>query len=64
MEIHPEFPENRLNDPKRQAELAVYLELQAAEAAGEAIYEARPNRSCKEVDFAIWLQDVARIAMQ
>ena len=64
MNIYPEFPENRLNDPKRQAELAVYLELQAAEVAGQAVYEARPNRSCKEVDFAIWLEDVARIAMQ
>ena len=64
MNVYPEFPENRLNDPKRQAELSVYLELQAAEVAGQAIYEARPSRSCKEVDFAIWFQDVARIAMQ
>ena len=64
MDLHPEFPENRLNDPKRQAELAVYLELQGADIFGQAIYEARPNRSCREVDFAIWLQDVARIAMQ
>ena len=64
MNVYPEFPENRLNDPLRQAELAVYLELQAAEVVGQAIYEARPDRSCREVDFAIWLQDVARIAIQ
>ena len=64
MNVYPEFPENRLNDPKRQAELAVYLELQAADVIGKAIYEARPDRSCREVDFAIWLQDVARIALQ
>ena len=64
MNVYPEFPENRLNDPRRQAELAVYLELQAAERSGQAIYEARPDRSCREVDFVIWLKDVARIAMQ
>ena len=64
MNVYPEFPENRLNDPRRQAELVVYLELQAADVIGKAIYEARPDRSCREVDFAIWLQDIARIAMQ
>ena len=64
MNVYPEFPENRRHDPKRQAELTVYLELPASGIAGEAIYEARPSRSCREVDFAIWIEDVARIAMQ
>ena len=64
MNVYPEFPDNRINDPRRQAELAVYIELQEADIIGQAIYEARPDRSCREVDFAIWLQDVARIAMQ
>ena len=64
MNVYPEFPENRRHDPKRQAGLTVYLELQASGIAGEAIYEARPSRSCREVDFAIWIEDIARIAMQ
>ena len=64
MNVYPEFPENRINDPRRQAELAIYLGLQAADVIGKAIYEARPDRSRREVDFAIWLQDVARIALQ
>ena len=64
MDVHPTFPENRLQDPKRQAELAVYRQLEASDAAGTALYEARPHRSGREIDFAIWLEDVARIAMQ
>ena len=64
MNIYPEFPANRLNNPKRQAELSVYRQLEASDAAGAAIYEARPHRSCPEVDFVIWLEGVARIAMQ
>ena len=64
MNIYPEFPANRLNNPKRQAELSVYRELEASDAAGTVIYEARPDPSCPEVDFVIWLEGVARIAMQ
>ena len=64
MNVYPEFPENRLNDPRRLAELGVYLDLQGADVVGQAIYEARPDRFCREVDFVIWLKDVARIAMQ
>ena len=64
MNVSPPFPEDRLNDPTHQAERTVYLELEAADVVGEAIYEARPDRSCREVDFVIWIEDVARIAMQ
>ena len=64
MQIYPEFPENRLREPKRQAELAVYRELEASGAAGITIYEARAYRDCPEVDFAVWLEGVGRIALQ
>ena len=47
--------------PSPHAELAVYLDVQGADVVGQAIYEARPDRSCREEDFAIWLQDVVRI---
>ena len=46
MNIHPEFPESRLNHPSRQAELDVYLEVHATDMA-------RPNRACREAEFPI-----------
>ena len=58
------FPEHRLKDPKRQAELRVYRELEASGAEGAALYEARPNSQCKELDFAIWLPGIARYGME
>ena len=64
MKVHLDFPEHRLDDPKRQAELAVYQQLAASEAEGVALYEARPNSQCKELDFAIWLTGIARYGMQ
>ena len=64
MNVYPEFPEDRLNDIKRQAELRVYRELEASGATGTAIYEARPDRHCREVDFAIWLEGTGRFALQ
>ena len=64
MNIYPEFPANRLNNPKRQAELTVYRQLEVSDAVGTVIYEARPDRSYPEVDFVIWIEGVARIAMQ
>ena len=65
MNIHPEeFPEDQIHDPKRQAELAVFRELQASERAGVALYEARAGIDGREVDYAIWLEDFARIGLQ
>ena len=64
MRITPPMPEDRHNDPKRQAELAIYLQLEASDVAGESVYEARPDRHGREIDFVIWLEDVARIVMQ
>ena len=61
MDIYPEFPAHRLADPQRRGELAVYRALEASDANGIALYEARPP-GCREVDFAIWLLDCARIS--
>ena len=61
MDIHPEFPAHRLADPQRRGELAVYRALEASDANGIVLYEARPP-GCREVDFAIWLLDCARIS--
>ena len=64
MRVFNEFPEHRLKDPKRQAELAVYQQLEDSDAEGVALYEARPNARCKELDFGIWLTGVGRYGMQ
>ena len=62
--IFPPFPDHRLRDPKRMAELAVYRELEGSDAPGTAIYEAKGSRTCPEVDYAIWAEGVARYAAQ
>ncbi len=65
MNICPEeFPEDRIHDPKRQAELMVFCELQASETPGVAFYEARAGIDGREVDYAIWLEDIARTGLQ
>lgn len=64
MDTQPNFPEHRLHDPKRQAELAVYRDLQAASRPGVALYSVRPGPNSPELDFAIWLQNVARVALE
>ena len=64
MRVTPPMPDDRYNNPMRQAELAVYRELVNSDAEGECLYEVRVNINCREIDYALWLQDVARIAMQ
>ena len=59
-----EFPEDRIHDPKRQAELTVFRELQASETPGVALFEARAGIDGREVDYAIWLEDIARTGLQ
>ena len=60
MYVIPEFPEHRLEDRKRQAELRVHRQLADSDAEGAALYEIRGGEQSKEVDFAIWLADVGR----
>ncbi len=50
MIVTPEFPEHRLQDPRRQAEWRVYQEI-----AGLHV---------PQLDFGIWLQDVAHYGLQ
>ena len=64
MIVIPLFPDHRLREPKRMAELAVYRELEASDAPGTTIYEAKASRTCPEVDFALWIEGVGRYAMQ
>ena len=64
MRILNEFPGHRRADPKRRAELQVYDQLAGSGAPGAAIYEIRAHRDAPEVDFPVWIEDVARFGMQ
>ena len=64
MRILNEFPEHRRADPKRRAEMQVYDQLAGSGAPGAAIYEIRAQRDAPEVDFAVWVEDVARFGIQ
>ena len=64
MEVLPDFPDHRLNDPLRQAELAVYRELAGSEAEGTALYEVRAALNYPELDAVVWLIAVGRYALQ
>ena len=64
MQVLPEFPDNRRRDPKRQAELRVYEALQGSDEDGIAIYGARLNPQCREIDFLALLTDVARFGIE
>ena len=64
MRINPEFPEYHHNDPKREAELRVYQEIEATQISGQALYEVKAARHSPEVDFVVWVEDVACFTLQ
>ena len=64
MRIQPEFPEYHHNDPKRQAELRVYQELANSQRPGQALYGVKAARHSPEVDFVVWVEDVACFAIE
>ena len=64
MKVTPDFPDHRREDPKRAAELRIYNELANSLAPGQAVYELKATPEAPEVDFGIWLEDVARVGLQ
>ena len=64
MIVTPEFPEHRLQDPRRQAEWRVYQEIAGSQAPGRSLYEMRAGLHVPQLDFGIWLQDVAHYGLQ
>ncbi len=65
MIITPEqFPDERRKDPKRRAEAVVFDALAESDHCGHALYEwgapGRPHRT----DYALWLESVARFAIE
>ena len=64
MKIYPEFPLHRFKDPMRRAEKKLYDQLAQTDIQGYTLYEAYPSRMAPQLDFGIWLEEVARIALQ
>ena len=64
MRIQPEFPAYHHHDPKRQAELRVYQEIANSQRPGQALYGVKAARHSPEVDFAVWVEDVACFAIE
>ena len=59
-----QFPEHRRQDPKRGAEARVFDALQNLESSGHGLYEFRYRRGGQQVDYALWLDDLARFAVE
>ena len=59
-----EFPEQRQNDPKRRAESEVFDALVNMGRNGRGIYEFRYRPDGQQVDYALWWDNLGRIAVQ
>ena len=64
MLIQPESPPLRRRDPLRLAELQVYNECMQSARAGRVLYEVQTSLTTPELDFAVWLEDVAIFGIQ
>ena len=65
MRMYPrEFPSGRLKKPKRRAERRVYEVLANSNRQGFVYYEWRKGYQCIELDFAVWIEGLGRIALQ
>ena len=64
MNIQPQFPPHRRQDPKRNSEAVVYDQLAQCGLPGHAIYELKATPEAPELDFFAWFEDRARIGGQ
>lgn len=65
MRMYPkEFPPKRRRKPTRRAELRIFNALASSTLAGFAYYEWRRDFGEPELDFAVWLRDLGRGALQ
>ena len=65
MRMYPrEFPSGRRKKPKRQAERRVYEALAGSDRQGFCYYEWRRGYERIELDFAVWVEDLGRFALQ
>ena len=64
MNMQPQFPPHRRQDPKCNSVAVVYDQLARSGHAGQALYELRAAPEAPELDFFAWLEDRARIGLQ
>ena len=65
MRIYPrEFPINRRSMPKRRAERLIFEALAGSDRQGFVYYEWRRGYGHIELDFAVWIVDLGRFALQ
>ena len=65
MRMYPrEFPSGRRRKPKRRAERRVYEALAGSDRQGFVYYEWRQGYEHIELDFAVWVKDLGRFALQ
>ena len=62
--IPEQFDQDRRRDPKRAAEVRMHDALQNTDLEGHGIYEFCHRRGGREVDFALWVNGLARFAVQ
>ena len=59
-----EFSDHRRQDPKRAAEARVFDALQSMDLDGYGLYEFRYRKGGRQLDFALWLDMLGRLAIQ
>ena len=64
MNINPEFPTHRRQDPKRRSEAIVYDQLAQTNHPGQTLYELKVAPEVPEADFFAWFQDRGRFSIQ
>ena len=65
MRMYPrEFPATRCKKPKRRAERRTYEALASSDRQGFVYYEWRKGYKHIELDFAVWIVDLGRFALQ
>ncbi len=65
MRMYPRpFPTGRRRKPKRRAERRVFEALAGSDRQGFVYYEWRRGYEAIELDFAIWIADLGRFALQ
>lgn len=62
--IPEQFDQDRRRDPKRAAEARVFDALQNLDLDGYGLYEFRYRREGRQLDFALWLNMLGRLAIQ
>ena len=60
----PPFDQDRRRDPKRTAEARVFDALQDLDLDGYGLYEFRYRSEGRQLDFALWLDLLGRLAIQ